>query len=182
MTSLLGIITKKLDVLILGYFRNPTEVGYYKLAKSLTGVVGYLVKPLQSVTYPELARLGGLGNGKALGQKVRRLALQVGLPLGLAVLAIAPFVPWILPLLVGSSYRVAVPGIQLLSIGFAMWITVFWLRPLFLVRSWLQEWTLCTFVFSLCSLIGWLVFLPAGGYLAASGGRYQLFLPTVSRH
>lgn len=168
LTSLLGIVTKQLDVLILGYFRNPTEVGYYKLAKSLTGVVGYLVKPLQSVTYPEMAIIGGLGNGKALTQKVRRLALQVGLPLGLAVLAIAPFAPWILPLLVGSSYGAAVPGIQLLSIGFAMWLAVFWLRPLFLVRSWLQEWTLCTFFFSLCSLIGWLVFVPAGGYLAAS--------------
>ena len=168
LTALLGIISKKLDLLILGYFRNPTEVGYYKLAKSLTNVVGYLVKPLQSVTYPDLAKLSSSGNRKALGQKVRRLAIKVGLPLGLVVLAGALFIPVVLPLVVGSNYEGAIRAIQLLSLGFALWLTVFWLRPLFLARAWLQEWTACTFFFSVCSLIGWLIFVPLWGYLAMS--------------
>jgi O-antigen/teichoic acid export membrane protein len=87
LNALVAMIPKQLDVVFLGYFQNPTEVGYYKLAKRLSSVVDYLVRPLQSVVYPELARLWGLGSGQAVRQKVWRLAVLIGLPLGLLIRA-----------------------------------------------------------------------------------------------
>ena len=135
LNALLGMIPKQLDVVLLGYFRNPTEIGYYKLAKSLSGAVGYIVGPLQSVTYPELARLWGLGDTRALRQKVRRLALQVGTPLGFAVLGVIPLTPILLSLLVGRAYLPAAGATQIFLIGSASWLVLFWLRPLFLASN-----------------------------------------------
>ncbi len=135
LNALLKMIPQQLDVVLLGYFRNPTEVGYYKLAKSLAGVISYVVSPLQSVVYPDLARLWGIGDMRAFWQRVRKLAMQVGLPLGFAVLPGTVFIPFILPVLVSETYRPAVVACQLLLVSSAVWLIFFWLRPTYLARA-----------------------------------------------
>ena len=86
LTALVATIPNQLDLIVLGYFRGPTEVGYYKLAKSISLVVRYLTKPLQTVSYPMLARLTALGHKHAFCEKVRKLLTWIGLPLGALVL------------------------------------------------------------------------------------------------
>jgi len=168
LNALLGMIPKQLDVLLLGYFRSTVEAGYYKVAKNLSGAVSYLVGPLQSVTYPEFARLSGFKDKQAVRQEVRRLAFYVGVPLGLITLAGTSMLPFILPILAGPAYLPAVAATQLLLIGTAIWLTFFWFRPLFLARGWIREWTSCTALYALCSLIGWLIVVPKHGYLGMS--------------
>lgn len=142
LNALLGMIPKQLDVVILGYFRNPAEVGYYKLAKSLASVIGYVVGPLQSVVYPDLARRWGIGDMQGFWQRVRKLATQVGLPLGFFTLLGTVFVSFILPVLVGEAYRPAVVACQLFLVSSAMWLSFFWLRPTYLARAQVKEWTI----------------------------------------
>ncbi|MGQ4648728.1 oligosaccharide flippase family protein [Lyngbya aestuarii] len=142
LSTLLGMLPKQMDVLLIGYFRNPLEVGYYSLAKKLVSMVSYMAGPLQSVTYPEISRLWGLGGKHALRQKVQRLALQVGLPLGLAVSATVVLVPFFLPLLLGEDYRPAIAATQLLLIGSATWLACFWLRPLYFTIDQIKTWSL----------------------------------------
>jgi O-antigen/teichoic acid export membrane protein len=166
--ALLGMLSKQLDVVLLGYFRNPSEVGYYKLAKSLAGVVGYLIAPLQRVTYSYLARLIGSGSKQTLRLTVRRIVLQVGIPLGIATLVGTLFVPWVVPALVGHSYLPAVTAIQVMFIGAAILLAFFWLRPLFLAHALLKQWTMLGALFNLCAFIGWLVVVPKYGYVGMS--------------
>jgi O-antigen/teichoic acid export membrane protein len=166
--TLLGMIPKQLDIALLGYFRNSAEVGYYKLAKNLSGVVSYLVRPLQSVIYPQLALLRAEGNTQDFQDKVRRLALQVGFPLGVIVIVSTLFIPFLLPLLVGSTYRPAVLATQFLLAGAGVWLAFFWLRPLFLARGWIKEWTGCVALFAFCNLVGWLVIVPGHGFIGMS--------------
>lgn len=142
LNALLGMIPKQLDVVLLGYFRNPTEVGYYKLAKSLASVVGYVVNPLQSVVYPDLARRWSTEGMTGLWKRARKLAVQVGLPLGLVLLLVTAFIPLALPMLVGDAYRPATVASQLLFIGSAIWLGFFWLRPAYLARAQVKTWTL----------------------------------------
>jgi O-antigen/teichoic acid export membrane protein len=168
LSALLGMIPKQLDVVLLGYLRNPTEAGYYKLAKSFAGSVSYIVKPLQTVVYPELAHICSLRDLRAIQQKTRQLALNIGLPLGIAVIITTLFVPFLLPLLVGPTYTPAMAAIQFLLIGSAVWLGFFWVRPLFLARAWVKEWTLCVAFFAICNLVGWLVIVPSQGYLGMS--------------
>ena len=168
LNALLGMIPKQLDVVILGYFRNPMEVGYYKLAKSLAGTVGYVVGPLQSVVYPEFAKLRGIGDMKALRQKIHKLALQVGLPLAaVTAFGIIPL-PLIVLALLGQSYDPAVPAAQLLLIGYAIWLGFFWLKPIYFAHGAIKQWSLVIGTFSLAALVGWLLIVPFYGYIGMS--------------
>lgn len=168
LNALLGMIPKQLDMVLLGYYRNPTEVGYYKLAKSLSAVVGYLVGPMQSVIYPELARLWGLGDRQALRRSIRRLALQIGAPGGLVILASTVLVPPILPVLVGQSFREAVTATQVSLVGSAVWLALFWLRPLYFARGELKAWSSISVCSASMTVLGLLYVVPSWGYLGVA--------------
>jgi len=166
LSVLLNMIPKQLDIVILGYFRGPTEVGYYKLAKTISSRVGYLVGPLQSVAYPDLARLWGIGDRVGFWRKVKHLAWKVGTPLGLLIFVAIACVPLILPIIFGLSFKSAVFATQILFIGFGLWLIFFWLRPLFMVYGWVREWAIFISLYALISLVGWLIFVPYYGYIA----------------
>jgi O-antigen/teichoic acid export membrane protein len=168
LNALLGLIPKQLDVVLLGYFRNPIEVGYYKLAKTLAGAVGYVVGPLQSVVYPEFAKLWGIGDMKAFRQKTRKLALQVGLPLAAVTACGVMLLPFILPALLGQSYDPAVPAAQLLLLGSAIWFGFFWLRPVYFAQGRLHVWTRISVLVVFLSVLGFFVITPHWGYLGLS--------------
>jgi O-antigen/teichoic acid export membrane protein len=165
LNALLGMIPKQLDVILLGYFRNPTEVGYYKLAKSLSGAVGYLVGPLQSVTYPELARLWSLGNKDGLRRRVCQLAWKVGMPLGAAVLLGTALVPFLLPILVGFAYRPAAFATQILLAGSAVWLAFFWLRPLYFATGHLRKWVIGIGIYAVSFIALSVLTVPRFGYV-----------------
>jgi O-antigen/teichoic acid export membrane protein len=153
LNALLGMVPQQLDIILLGYFRNQTEVGYYTLAKNLSSVVRYFVGPLQSVAYIELARLQGLGNKLALRQKVQRLAVQVGFPIELLMLVGILFVcPWVLSLF-GHSYLPALRAAQTIMVGNSVWLFGFWLRPLYFALGKVNLWTTA-------GALSLLVFLP----------------------
>lgn len=139
LTALVATIPNQLDLIVLGYFRSPTEVGYYKLAKSISLVVRYLAKPLQTVSYSTLARLTALGHKHAFLQTVRKLLTWIGLPLGALVLLGAAFIPFVLPMLVGEAYLPAVRATQLLCIGSAISLAFFWTRPVYLARGHVRQ-------------------------------------------
>ena len=168
LNSLLGMIPKQLDVILLGYFRSPTEVGYYRLAKSLANTVAYLVDPLQSVSYPELARLWGLRTQQALREKVWKLALRIGVPLGLGVLLAIPLVPFILTTLVGQAYRPAVVASQVLLIGSAIWLTFFWLRPIYMAQGRVRHWLSISAAVVTLSVVAYPVMIWQWGYIGLS--------------
>jgi O-antigen/teichoic acid export membrane protein len=139
LTSLVATIPNQLDLLVLGYFRNPTEVGYYKLAKSISVVVRYVTKPLQTVTYPELNRLAVLGHAHAFGQKVRKLLTWIGLPLGVLVLLGTALISFVLPIVVGEAYLPALHATQLLCAGAGVSLAFFWTRPVYLATGQVQQ-------------------------------------------
>lgn len=163
LNALLTMIPKQLDIVLLGYFRNLTEVGYYKLGKTLAGMVGLLVKPLQSVTYPEFARLWGLKNREAIRKKVRLLMFQVGLPSGAAVLAATVLLPYLVPLFFGEAFLPAVLASQILLAGGAIWLVFFWLRPVFMTYGAVRMWFLISTLTSVLSLIAYPFIIPWGG-------------------
>ena len=168
LNTLLGMIPEQLDVILLGYFRNPLEVGYYRLAKTLGNTVGYLVTPLQSVSYPELARLWGLGAQQAIRQKMRKFALRIGVPLGLAVLLTIPLVPFILPTLFGQAYRPAVLASQILLIASAIRITFFWLRPVYMAQGRIRHWILMSTAGVTLSVLAYPAMIWRWGYIGLS--------------
>jgi O-antigen/teichoic acid export membrane protein len=167
--ALVGMIPKQLDVIVLGYFRGATEVGYYRLAKSISGVAEYLTGPLRSVTYTELARLWGLGHRRAFSQKARNLAIYIGLPLGVCVLLGGVPVSLAVPLLVGESYIPAVHATQLLFIGSAILLAFFWLGPAYLAKGHVRERLIIASSVTVCFALIYPFVIREWGYIGASG-------------
>jgi O-antigen/teichoic acid export membrane protein len=179
LNAMLGMIPKQLDTILLGYFRTPVEVGYYKLARNLSGAVGYLVNPLQSVVYPDFTRLWGREDRDALRRRVQRLAIYVGAPLGVAVLGGTLLIPWGIPLLVGRDYYPTVVITQLLFIGAAVWGTFFWLRPLYFAMGLVRRWAVGMGVYSALFLLLSMLSVPSWGYM---GLTCSLVTATVLFH
>jgi O-antigen/teichoic acid export membrane protein/glycosyltransferase involved in cell wall biosynthesis len=139
LSALIATIPTQLDAILLGYFRNPAEVGFYKLAKSSSNLGGYLLGPLKSVTYAELTRLWGLGEERAFSEKVKKMALWIGFPSGVLVLLGAGLMSFALPLLVGEVYIPAVAATQLLCIGSAISLAFFWLHLIYLAQGHVRQ-------------------------------------------
>ena len=75
-TNLSGIfrlIQKRADILIIGYLLGPRDVGYYKIARAITDMIGFAVFPLYVTSYPEFTRLWHQG----LLERLRKIALQM---------------------------------------------------------------------------------------------------------
>jgi O-antigen/teichoic acid export membrane protein len=181
LTALTLLVPQQLDVLLLGYFRGPAEAGYYRLAKNVAEVVEYLRVPLFSVSYAQLARISGADQPQAIRDMTRRLALW-GLPLGVAVVAGAALLPFVLPLFVGERYSPAVLAAQILIVAAGVTLPFFWLRALYLVRNFVRE----LFIINSTVTIGIMLFYPVfvwkWGFIGAAAAMLALhILGTVAR-
>lgn len=168
LNALLGMVVKQLDMPLLGYFRGPLEVGYYRLACSIASLVGNVVGPLQAVAYPRLSKLYGLGNDKDMYRVVRDYAFKVGAPLaGLVVIAI-PLLPFAITLIYGEDYLPSSLSAQLLLLGGACWMAFFWLKPFFYSRGQIKYWMGISIITVIVSIIGFVILIPKWGFLGIS--------------
>lgn len=187
--ELIGLVVKQLDLVMLGYFRGQQEAGYYKLAKSLAALVGHVAGPLESVTYPRLAALTSACREAELRQVVRMLALCLGLPIGGVSCIGFWLVPWLLSWLADASFVSATRPAQLLLACSVMWLTCFWLRPLYFAQGAVRSWTIISSSIGGASLVGlpfcaywWGGIGLAAWQLGAMLFSYGLFVLLAVRH
>jgi O-antigen/teichoic acid export membrane protein len=169
--SLVGLLGKEADALVLGLARGATDVGYYRFARSAAAVAGSLVGPLQSVAYRRFAALHGAGDREGIGRAARRASMRAAIPLGLLMLAALPFVPFAVRLVGGDAYRPAAGAAQVLLVGAALWMCFFWIRPLLLTLGDVREVAVANAVAALLAFAGYLAF--AGGFGATGVAAAQ---------
>jgi O-antigen/teichoic acid export membrane protein len=163
--GLLNLVTRRLDIVLLGYLRGPADVGYYRIARALSGLPGHLGWPLESTAYQRLSAVRATdGDGAALA-KSRRYAMRAGLPLGVGLLLAIPLLPVGIRLTAGRAYAPAVPAAQVLLAGSAVLLGVFWLRPLALTLGTLRFWVTNSAVWVVASVAGFLWVTPRYGFL-----------------
>jgi O-antigen/teichoic acid export membrane protein len=114
------------DMLVLGFLRNPTEVGYYKLAKAIAGIANLPNVPLVNATFPELSAAAASeswGEFRSLIRRGSKVATLWMLPVcfGLIVLA-RPAIA----LLYGPSFLPAAPALAILLVGVVVDGVLFW--------------------------------------------------------
>ncbi len=73
------MISKELDVVLLGKIYGAEVVGLYRIAKEVAGIIAKLTDPIYQAIYPEFARL--LANGKKIEAKqvAKKITLYAGL-------------------------------------------------------------------------------------------------------
>jgi O-antigen/teichoic acid export membrane protein len=164
----LGMVSKQLDVAILGFFRGVTEVGYYRIAKSIAGLVSLLIGPLQTVSYPALIRVWASNGAQALKRSVWKLTLLVGVPLALATAVAALLVGDALALLVGAAYLPAVFTARVLLLNAGWQVMFFWLRPAYMATGRLGSYVLASSVASAGLILAWMVAVPPLGHVGTA--------------
>ncbi len=175
LTNLVGtsrILTANADTLVLGFVGTPAAVGVYELAKKLVSQLQLFANGIYEATYPEISSLIARGDNEVVSR------LQSGLSRVLLV-AVVPFClacnlfsAWVIPLLFGPAFSLAVLPFNIL-VWQLLWLPLVWF-PGFLLAigrartlaalSWLDA---AIFVLLLIALV------PG---LDAAGAAWAMFL------
>lgn len=173
LTSLMAVLVKQADLLILGLVGGPRQAGLYRAARSLITPVGALVTPLNDVIYPRLARLHARDPSRLLSAG-RRYALRIALPLALGVAALIPVAALALPIVLGRDFRDAVPAAVFLLLGASAGVLFFWVRPVFLAAGLVSQFFAITAITALVSLPAFALAGEAWGAAGVAGVRAGL--------
>ncbi len=123
-----SLIVKESDVLWLGYFRNATEVGYYRLAVSLAALVVKPIAPLIHTIYPEIAAHVSRKQWRALrGLLQRASVLSTAYVLPMLLVSFV-FAHALVRLLYGAEFLPAVGALRILLVGVGFASIFFWTR------------------------------------------------------
>jgi O-antigen/teichoic acid export membrane protein len=175
LNALIALIPQQLDAILLGYFRGPTEVGYYRLAKNLAAVVEYVRLPLFTVSYARLAKISGQGQEQAVREAIRRLICWA-LPLGVLALGGAALVPLVLPLLLGGHYSPAVFAAQILVIAAGFSLSFFWLKAIYLVKNFVREFFILNCLVTIGTMIVYTISVWSWGFVGAASAMLGLHI------
>lgn len=110
------LITKNIDVLLLGKFVDAEDVGVYSLAKKVKGLFAYVTDPLLIIIYPEYAKEVAAGNLKKLRKNFWKVSRVSILAVAFLSIVIGLLSIWVLPTVFGEGYADSV---------YVLWIFVF---------------------------------------------------------
>lgn len=166
--GLMGAIMLNTDIVMLGWLRSATEVGYYSAAQKLILLSYVFPQLIATSVFPPLARAATTDKpaAKALLEKSVALVILVAFPIALAGLLLATPV---ITLIFGAAYAAAIPAFKLLM------LTILIVYPGTLlgnaVFAYDEQKSFLTFV--LVAIIGNaafnVLFIPSYGIIGAAG-------------
>jgi O-antigen/teichoic acid export membrane protein len=159
----LGTILSQMDVLLLGLFRSSSEVGVYKIAKTIAGSIDYIRGPIATAAYVDLARLWTTGQLIDFRRRVRDLRWRIGVPVGILCAGGALLVPLAVPAILGPAYGAAIGLAQVLMLGAAWHAAFFWLRVSFMAMGQLRPFLIVTTAASALMILGWTLSVEMAG-------------------
>lgn len=124
-----SMIIGSADVLFLGYFRNPGEVGLYRMGKNFFNLLMRLVEPFYMVIYPDLAKLWASMHYSSFLGLVKRSSILVAAIVTPLALSVIILIPYVLKYAVGSEFLDAVEPTRILICGAWVAAVFFWTRP-----------------------------------------------------
>lgn len=175
----LALFTKNIDMMFLGYYRNPAEAGLYKLAKSFAGCLGLLSEPVYTAVFPALSRIlaaGDRAGALSLARRITLISAAVFVPLCLMLVFFGPF---LIRHTAGAAYLAAAPALGIMVFGGAIGGVFVWVRPALLAVGRADVPTKINFVSALLLVLCSVIFVPRFGYL---GSAVISLLPWVLGH
>ena len=124
----LKVVTRRFDLILLGHFRPPAEVGTYGAALRLAQVLEEVSDPLYFAAFPQLARAWVEARDefvRLLRQMAAGLAILTTVVVGLGVAG----APLIVTLALGPDYAEAVGPFRLLLLATGVAVATLWATP-----------------------------------------------------
>jgi O-antigen/teichoic acid export membrane protein len=121
-------LSRHVDLLVLGAFRPPAEVGYYRVARRLGTAVVDLTNPFYFAIFPEFARAWA-GTRRRFARLLARIAGAAVTGAALVVLLSIWLAPHVIQGWVGPQYAPAVGPFRIIMVAMGMAIATFWVTP-----------------------------------------------------
>ena len=129
LTAFLKMAAIRIDEMLLGYFKTNTEVGYYKLAKTLVLILGKVSNPIYSVIYPEIVKLWSVGSRENFKIFLKKVTLLTGIAVLPLALGIFIFAPLIIKWAAGQEFLASTTAVRIMIWGEAALLLPIWARP-----------------------------------------------------
>jgi O-antigen/teichoic acid export membrane protein len=115
-SNLVGFLYRKLDVLLVGFFLDPRQLGYYYLVQRLLTTTGLItLSAVQSIVMPVLSRLQGEpARFRQMYSTTVQIVHAVYLP---AVVGLGAVGSVLIPFVFGEQWRPAVPLVEIMCLG-----------------------------------------------------------------
>ena len=166
--ELFVLIIRNADILVLGYFRAPREVGYYRLAKSFVSIFGLISSPLYRAVYPQLSSLWHAGAKIEFRNVIRRSTKLVAAAVIAAAIIITILIPPVIHFTVGDAFMPSVSAIRIMAWGMAIPTIFYWTRPALLAMGKAGFLTAANAISVVITILLSLALVPKFGYKASA--------------
>ena len=162
------LFTMNIDVVLLGYFRDPAEVGFYKLAKNIVSLMGTIIDPFYQALYPVLSKMWASRQAVEFKRMILKATLLMsGLNFPLLTL-IYIFIPFVVEWTVGRNFMSVVPSVRIMLWGMLIAAVFFWCRPALLSMGKANVLTIANVFGSVTMLALSFILVPKSGYIGSS--------------
>lgn len=124
------LMQRNVDILLIGYFLVPAQVGLYKIARNLTDLFMFPVDPVNTVLYPEFADLFATKKAREARRIFRRVMWGFGSWAAVSLIVVILLGAVGVRVLYGARYLGAVPVLDWLAVGVAIGIASSSLYPM----------------------------------------------------
>jgi len=121
------------DILLLGYFRNPYEVGLYKLAKNILTIPSKFSAAIYSAVYPEIIKLIAQRARNELLEMIRWVTAMLFLSSIIFVIIILWLAPYLIIATAGEAFIPAAAILRVLA--FSVITVPFLWQPSFILGA-----------------------------------------------
>jgi O-antigen/teichoic acid export membrane protein len=130
-----SMVIANIDSIFLGYFRNTTEVGFYRMSKNFYNLISKIIEPFYIVIYPELTKLWSLRSFDGLSSLLKKSTMSIIILSTPLLLGFVLFTSALIQITVGKSFLQSVTPTRILIFG--AWVTAifFWTRPTILAMG-----------------------------------------------
>jgi O-antigen/teichoic acid export membrane protein len=180
LSGTLKLITRDSEMLWLGAFSTPVQVGYYKIAKAITNLLMMPVTPLITTTYREVAREVASERWRNVRYLLRSgsiLSASWTLPVSLGLVI---FGQWVVAIYGREFLPTSYINLLLLLIGVIVVNIFFWNRSVLLPLGMPGYPTKILFIGAIFKIIGTVLFVPRWGANAMAVLLTGFFLFTTS--
>lgn len=161
----LSVLIREGDPLLLGYFCNPTAVGYFKVARSLVALVMAPVVPLSQTIYREVAHTVAQQDWVQMRRLLRKTTWVSSAYVFPASLLFAASSVWLIAFLYGQQFIPAAPALWILLAGLAFDQVFSWARRALLALGRADFPPKVEGLLAILKVGGAIVLLPAYSYL-----------------
>jgi O-antigen/teichoic acid export membrane protein len=169
LATTITLITRDSELLWLGLLSDPIQVGYYKIARAMAGIVYLPVEPMISTTYRETAVEVNNRRWPNVRYLLRSGSLLAGVWTLAAVFGLAVFGPWVIRVVYTAEFLPSYPVMVVLLIGAAAVNIFYWNRSLLLLLGFPSYPNWVHGIAGAGKILGSILWVPAGGAIAMAG-------------